>query len=64
MNKAIRAHEKDERAIFCIITSQNVDQKFVFGQQNIPQVIWHDSYSIDVHSLFIADKIMFTLKGL
>lgn len=55
---------EDERAIFCIITSTKVDENFALAHRNIKRLIWHDTYNLDVKSLFIADKIYITLGGL
>jgi hypothetical protein len=54
----------DDRTVFCIITSSNVDKNFSFAHRNIKRVIWHDPANLDVKSLFIADKILITLSGL
>lgn len=62
--KAFDAHIKDERGIMCVITSQECDENFELAQKNHPRVIWHDTYSLDVFSLFKADKILITQKGL
>ena len=48
----------------CIITSQEACPNFVRGQKNHSKVQWHDTYSLDVMSLFKADKILITEKGL
>jgi hypothetical protein len=55
---------KDERAIICVITGQNCDQNFERAQRNFQRIIWHDSYSLDVSSLFKADRILITQQGL
>ena len=57
-------HVKDDRAIVCVITKQNVDRNFELAQRNLQNVLWHDSYSLDVLSLFKADKILITHEGL
>ncbi len=62
--KAFDAHIRDERGIMCIITSQECNENFQLAQKNHPRVIWHDTYSLDVFSLFKADKILITQKGL
>ena len=58
------AHIKDDRGILCIITGQECDENFRIAQKNHPKIIWHDTYSLDVFSLFKADKILITQKGL
>lgn len=60
----LSAHVQDERALFCIITSRQADANFELAQQNIKRCIWHNSFDLDVHSLFIADKIFITVQGL
>ena len=57
-------HVEDERALICVITGQDVDVNFELAQRNMRRVMWHDSYSLDVLSLFKADKILITEKGL
>ena len=47
-----------------MITKQKVDRNFELAQRNIQNVLWHDSYSLDVLSLFKADKILITHEGL
>lgn len=62
--KAVDSHIKDDRGILCIITAHNCDEKFQYAQKNHPNITWHDTYSLDVLSLFKADKILITQKGL
>lgn len=57
-------HIDDSRALFCIITSSETDRNFELAQQNIRQCIWQNATDLDVKSLFAADKIYFTIKGL
>jgi ribosomal protein L4 len=57
-------HVKDERGILCIITSKNYDENFEKAQRNHSNILWHDTYNLDVLSLFKADKILITQKGL
>ena len=64
MASAYNNHVQDERALICVITSQDVDRNFEMAQRNMKRVLWHDSYSLDVLSLFKADKILITEKGL
>lgn len=64
LGKIIKDHIADERAIFCFITSTEVDQNFNYAYKNLNRVLLHDSYNLDVKSLFVADKIYITLKGL
>lgn len=64
VQKIIDLHVDDDRAIFCFITSSNVDENFELAQRSIKRVIFHTPYDLDVKSLFIADKIYLTLNGL
>ena len=48
----------------CVLTSRNCDPNFAKAQRNIQQMLWHDSYSLDVASLFKADRILITQRGL
>jgi large subunit ribosomal protein L4 len=64
LNKIIDNHTNDERTNFCIITHRDASTNFSLAQRNLKRVIWHDSYTLDVKSLLIADKIIFTMKGL
>jgi large subunit ribosomal protein L4 len=64
VGKAFDAHIQDERGLLCVITGQDCDSSFELAQKNHPRVIWHDTYSLDVFSLFKADKILITQKGL
>lgn len=64
VGKAFNAHISDDRGILCVITGQNCNDNFQLAQKNHPNTIWHDVYSLDVFSLFKADKILITQKGL
>jgi ribosomal protein L4 len=64
ITQAFNTHIADDRGILCIITSQKWDENFERAQRNHPRVLWHDTYSLDVISLFKADKILITQKGL
>ena len=64
VGKAFESHINDERGVLCIITAQDCDRNFELAQKNHSRVIWHDTYSLDVFSLYKADKILFTQKGL
>ena len=62
--KILKNHSKDERTVFCLITDREASSNFAFAQRNLQRVNWHNSYDLDVNSLLVADKIIFTLKGL
>ena len=54
----------DDRAIICLITGRNFNENFEKAQRNFKRLIWHDTYNLDVFSLFKADRILITQKGL
>lgn len=62
--KIVSSHFKDERTLLCFITSKKVDPNFALAHRNLKRVIWHDTYNLDVKSLFIADKIYITVAGM
>lgn len=64
VSSVFEKHINDERGILCIITSNNCDPNFERAQRNFQRVLWHDTYHLDVFSLFKADRILITQKGL
>lgn len=64
LGKILEKYSSDDRTLFCIITSENPDGNFSLAHRNINRVIHHTPYSLDVLSLFKADKILITEQGL
>lgn len=64
LSKILQLHNADDRTLFCVLTHKCPDTNFELAHKNIKQVFWHDSYSLDVLTLFRADKILITVSGL
>lgn len=62
--KGLSSHIVDDRTVICIVTSTKVDPNFAVAHRSLKRIIWHDTYNLDVKSLFVADKIFITLGGL
>ena len=60
LSKILSNFNKDERALYCIITSQESDVNFNLASKNIQRLIHHTTYDLDVMSLFKSDKIFIT----
>ena len=60
----MKNYSTDDRALFCIITSEKADPHFTLAQKNIDRLIHHTTYTLDVLTLFKVDKILITEEGL